>query len=138
MIKQKNKQKLIYIILLIIYLLNALSGIVSATQINSAPLINLGDCGYHLQFWDTKQNAWSYIITTYIGYNYNGKTYPAYCLNADRNGAEHGEYTVDIESTLDNVQVWRVITAGFPYRSASQLGCSTDQDITVATQEVHK
>ena len=135
MIKQKNKQKLIYIILLIIYLLNALSGIVSATQINSAPLINLGDCGYHLQFWDTKQNAWSYIITTYIGYNYNGKTYPAYCLNADRNGAEHGEYTVDIESTLDNVQVWRVITAGFPYRSASQLGCSTDQDAFVATKQ---
>ena len=50
MIKQKNKQKLIYIILLVIYLLNALSGIVTATQIDSAPLVNLGDCGYHLQF----------------------------------------------------------------------------------------
>lgn len=42
MIKQKNK--IIYIMLLIIYLMNALSGIVSATQINNAQILDLGDC----------------------------------------------------------------------------------------------
>ncbi len=42
MVKQKNK--LIYIILLIVYLLNAFSGIVSATQIDNAQIIDMGDC----------------------------------------------------------------------------------------------
>lgn len=82
----KNKKKIIYIALLIIYLLNAFSGIVTATQINNAQIINMGDCGYHLQFWDTKQNTWSYIITTLVGYNYQGQTHYAYCLEADKHG----------------------------------------------------
>lgn len=84
------KKKIVYIILLIIYLLNAFGGIVSATQINDAQIINMGDCGYHLQFWDSDQNAWSYIITKLVGYNYQGKTHYAYCLNADRHGVRRG------------------------------------------------
>lgn len=92
--------------------------------------------GYHLQFWDTKQNAWSYIITTLAGYNYQGQTHYAYCLNADKHGVgEESSYNVNISTLLDNVQVWRTITAGFPYRSAAQLGCSTNEDAFVATKQ---
>lgn len=40
----KQKKKIIYIILLIIYLMNAFSGIVTATQINDAQIVDLGDC----------------------------------------------------------------------------------------------
>ena len=83
MVKQKNK--IIYTILLIVYLLNSFSGIVSAVQISNADIVDLGDCGSHLQFWDTKQNAWSYIITTMAGYYYNGELHYAYCMQADRN-----------------------------------------------------
>lgn len=36
---------------------------------------------------------------------------------------------------LDDVRVWRTVTAGFPYRSAGQLGCSTDEDAFVATKQ---
>lgn len=132
----KNKKKIVYIILLIVYLVNAFSGIVSATQINDAQIIDMGDCGYHLQFWDTKQNAWSYIITTLVGYNYQGQTHYAYCLNADRHGVgEESSYNVNISTLLDDVRVWRTITAGFPYRSAAQLGCSTNEDAFVATKQ---
>lgn len=132
----KNKKKIVYIILLIVYLVNAFSGIVSATQINDAQIIDMGDCGYHLQFWDTKQNAWSYIITTLVGYNYQGQTHYAYCLNADRHGVgEESSYNVNISTLLDDVKVWRTITAGFPYRSAAQLGCSTNEDAFVATKQ---
>lgn len=132
----KQKRKIIYIMLLIIYLMNAFSGIVTATQISDAQILDLGDCGYHLQFWDTKQNAWSYIITTLAGYNYQGQTHYAYCLNGDLHGVgEEDSYKVDVSSVLDNVQVWRTITAGFPYRSAAQLGCSTNEDAFVATKQ---
>lgn len=134
MIKQKNK--IIYIILLLIYLLNSFSGIVSATQINNAQIINLGDCGYHLQFWDTNQSAWSYIITTMVGYNYQGKIHYAYCLDSSTHGVGDADsYNVDITELLDNVQVWRTITSGFPYKSAEQLGCETDEDAFVATKQ---
>ncbi|MBQ3413830.1 MAG: Cys-Gln thioester bond-forming surface protein [Clostridia bacterium] len=132
----KQKKKIIYAILLIVYLLNSFAGIVSAAQISNADIVDLGDCGYHLQFWDTKQNAWSYIITTMAGYYYNGELHYAYCMQADRKGVgENGNYTVNISDLLDNVQVWRTITAGFPYRTAGQLGCSTDQDAFVATKQ---
>ena len=64
----KMKKKIIYILLLLIYLINSFSGIVSAVQINNAQILDLGECERHLQFWDTKQNAWSDIITTYVGF----------------------------------------------------------------------
>ena len=132
----KQKKKVIYIILLIVYLINSFSGIVSATQINNAQVINLGSCGYHLQFWDAKQNAWSYIITTLTGYNYQGKTHYAYCLDKNLNGVgEADSYTVDISKLLDDVRIWRTITSGFPYKTANQLGCETDEDAFVATKQ---
>ena len=132
----KQKKKIIYAILLIVYLLNSFAGIVSAAQISDAEIVDLGDCGFHLQFWDPNQNAWSYIITTMAGYYYNGELHYAYCMQSDRSGVgENGNYTVNIEDLLDNVQVWRTITAGFPYRTAAQLGCNTDQDAFVATKQ---
>ena len=53
----------------------------------------------------------------------------------DMEFGEEDSYKVDVSTLLDNVQVWRTITAGFPYRSASQLGCSTNEDAFVATKQ---
>lgn len=132
----KNRKKIICIILLIIYILNAFSGIVSAIQINNAQIIEMGDCGHHVQFWDSNKNRWAYIITELVGYNYEGQTHYAYCLNSDRHGVGDADsYNVEINTLLDNVQVWRTITAGFPYRSAMQLGCNTNEDAFVATKQ---
>ena len=45
-----KKKKIVSIIMLILILLNSMQGIVSAFDINSAKIEDLGDCGYHLQF----------------------------------------------------------------------------------------
>lgn len=130
------RKKILCIILLFILLANIFNSITSAATINKAEILNLGDCGYHLKYWDESRNLWSYIITTLVGYNYNGKTHYAYCLNRDAHGVGSVEsYNVDIDSLLDNVQIWRTITAGFPYRTASQIGCSTNEDAFVATKQ---
>ncbi len=62
---------------------NILPNTVNATEIQTADLKNGGDCGYHLQFWDSNANNWSYIITTFVYYEENGVQYTAYCLNRD-------------------------------------------------------
>lgn len=131
MIKKLSK-KAIYIMLLIITIMSSFQGIVSATEIDNAFIQYSHNCGYHLQFWDTKQNAWSYVITSYVDYVApNGTRYPAYCLNVDRKGAEAGlDYSVSISSVLDDDRIWRVITNGYPY---SSLGLNND-DAFVATK----
>ena len=41
--------KIISIVLLILILINSMSGIVKAFEVDSAYIENLGDCGHHLQ-----------------------------------------------------------------------------------------
>lgn len=133
----KNKQikKVLSIILIIIYLLNILSySSFATTQITEANLIDLGDCGQHLQYWNESLGVWSYVSTTYVGYSNNGTVYPAYCLDVSKPGAEEGSYTVSIEELLDDVEIWRTITSGFPYKSAAELGLDSDYDAFVATK----
>lgn len=43
-------KKIVSIILLILILVNSMSGIANAFEVNSAYVENLGDCGQHLQF----------------------------------------------------------------------------------------
>lgn len=77
-------KKSVVILMIIMSLLSTFSNIaLASTEINRATIRNGGDCGYHLQFFDTKQNAWSFIITTFAYYEQNGVQYPAYCLNKD-------------------------------------------------------
>ena len=81
---KKYAKKSIALLLVLLSLLSVFSNLVlAATPINSALIKNGGDCGYHLQFWDSDANTWSYIITTYVYYEQNGVQYPAYCLNRD-------------------------------------------------------
>lgn len=48
-------KKSIALIMLLLTIFSAFSNIVFAeTEITSAHLQDRGDCGYHLQFWDTK------------------------------------------------------------------------------------
>ena len=80
-------KKSIAFLMLILTLFSVFTNIfaneVNATEIQTADLKDGGDCGYHLQFWDSDANTWSYIITTYVYYEQNGVQYPAYCLNRD-------------------------------------------------------
>lgn len=85
--KVKTKKGIALIMLILILsttLMNIFTTVVNAqTEIQSAYLKNGGDCGYHLQYWNSQANRWSYIITRFVYYEENGNQYPAYCLNRD-------------------------------------------------------
>ncbi len=130
-------KKSVALIMLLLTIFSVFSNIVFAqTEISSAFLQNKGDCGQHLQFWDTKQNAWSYIITTFVAYTEGGVEYPAYCLDRDLHGVgTAGDYSVSIENVLDDVRVWRTIINGYPYQTPQSMGLENKFDAFVATKQ---
>ena len=135
MIKVKGK-KVIAMLLLILTLCSTFSGFSFATEISEANLQNKGDCGYHLQYWNADKNGWYYIITTFVTYQKDGVEYPAYCLNKEYPGVgEYDGYTVDIDAVLDNVQIWRTIINGYPYKTPAELGVENKYDAFVATKQ---
>ncbi len=76
------------------------------------------------------------IFTTVVMYDYNGKQYPAYCLNKDLPGVTLGNpYSVSIDEYVTNVKVWRAATNGYPYKSCAELGCETVTEAFMATKQ---
>lgn len=130
-------KKIVSIVMLILILLNSMQGIVSAFEIDSAYIENLGKCEMHLQFKSPDMDYWSYVTTTMVGYrDNNGVLHYAYCLNADRNGVgEEEAYTVNVTEILSDVQVWRAVVNGFPYKTPAELGVANEQDAFVATKQ---
>lgn len=89
----------------------------------------------HLQFWDTKQNAWSDVITEYVEYVYNGVHYPAYCANVEKQGVKDGiEYDVNLIEHINDNRIWRVIKNGYPYQTPATIGVANEDDAFVATK----
>ena len=134
--KLNNKTKRIFsIVTLFIILMNSFQGVVSAFEINSAYIEDLGKCEHHLQY-RKNANTWSYIITTMTGYRVNGVLHYAYCINPAINGVgETSPYTVSVSQVLSDARIWRIITNGFPYKSPAELGVATEQDAFVATKQ---
>ena len=133
---KKCAKKGIAILLLVLSLFSVFSNVFAATPISSALIKNGGDCGYHLQFWDTKQNAWSYIITTYVYYEEGGKQYPAYCLQSNLPGVgQSSEYNVSVDDIINDVRLWRVAINGYPYQSPQSMGLENQYDAFVATKQ---
>ena len=129
-------KKIISIVLLIIILINSMQGIVSAIDINTAYIENLGTCEYHLQYYKASAGIWSYIVTTMVGYRENGVLHYAYCLDADKKGVGDEEnYNVEVKELLSDEKVWRAIINGFPYKTAEELGVENEQDAFVATKQ---
>ncbi len=136
--KMREKMAIIMIILLLLssYITPFLN-VVNAFSVSNAYIYTVKETEYHLQFWDTKQNAWSYIITNYVGYTgEDGKFYPAYCLDADKHGVgEEAPYTVTVTEAIQNPEVWRVLFHGFPYKTPGELGVANDYDAFCATKQ---
>ena len=75
-------------------------------------------------------------VLTYVGvYNDGTNEWPAYCMNRVLPGLERGSQTVNIDSVVDNVMVWRAVTNGYPYKSISELGCETEDEAYLATKQ---
>ena len=134
--KTKMKKSVAFLMLLIT-IISSISNIAFAsTEISGAELKDGGQCEYHLQFWDTNQNAWSYIITHYVYYTENGAEYPAYCLDRTTQGVgEAGEYGVDVTSVIEDVRIWRLVMNSYPYQSPETLGLDNKYDAFVATKQ---
>lgn len=76
------------------------------------------------------------VLTTYVVYQKNGVEYPAYCIDPGIDGVgEKGSYTVKVNSLLNDVMLWRVITNGYPYKTISELGCNTKEEAYTATKQ---
>lgn len=76
------------------------------------------------------------IRTHMAVYNKDGVEYPAYCMNRDLPGVEIGfSQTVDVDSFVSNVMVWRAIINGYPYKTIEELGCKTEEEAYLATKQ---
>ncbi|MEE1389413.1 MAG: SpaA isopeptide-forming pilin-related protein [Clostridia bacterium] len=76
------------------------------------------------------------IHTHLAVYKKDGKEYPAYCMDRELPGVEIGRtQTVDVKQLVNNVMVWRAIINGYPYKSISELGCNTEEEVYLATKQ---
>lgn len=76
------------------------------------------------------------IRTTYVAYIKDGVEYPAYCLDVTLDGVgERGEYVVNGADKLRNIEVWRAIINGYPYKSLEELGAANGQEAFTATKQ---
>ena len=113
---RNNIKMIVSTMLAIIIVLCTMNTIVqAATEITSADLSYVKDCGSHLQAKDS--NSWYTIVASYIEYKApNGQIYPAYCLDNTKPGVGNPSigdlpdgYTVNITKMLDNNKVYRAV-----------------------------
>ena len=76
------------------------------------------------------------IRTTYVAYIKDGVEYPAYCLDVTLDGVgERGEYVVNGADKLRDINVWRAIINGYPYKTLEELGAANGQEAFTATKQ---
>lgn len=100
-----------------------------AFDIGTKELISLGECERLLTYNGTP------IKTTYIVYEKDGVQYPAYCLDVTLPGVESGSYSVNGGSKIQNVDVWKAIINGYPYKTLETLGAANEQEAFTATKQ---
>lgn len=126
-------KKLISIILIILMIIGTMvvpSKVQASFSIDSAELYSKGVYEGYLGYGNMG------IIFNYVVYKKDGKEYPAYCLNKDLDGVtESVTYSVSTKELLTNTKVWRTIINGYPYKTASQLGCNTNEEAFLATKQ---
>ncbi len=121
-------KKITITLLLFLIIINSLS-YCFAFDIGTKDLISLGECERLLTHDGIP------VKTTYVVYQKDGINYPAYCLDKDLPGIEAGSYSVNGSSKLQNVEVWRAIINGFPYKSIAELGAANEQEAFTATKQ---
>lgn len=124
------KKVIILTVLMIIILTAIFSNISNAIQMSSAEVYISGRSPVLLKYGNMN------VATTIVVYQKDGIEYPAYCLQRDLDGVgEEPSYTVDTNTLLSNVMVWRAIINGYPYKTIEQLGCQTREEAFLATKQ---
>lgn len=138
----KNVKKLVGVMLIVITLIIAIGTYSSAaTDITSADIKYVKDCGSHLQAKD--KNGWYTIVASYVEYMApNGVKYPAYCLDNTKPGVGNSiigdlpeGYKVDVSKVLENNQVYTAVINGYPYKTPKDLGVEDKYDAYIATKQ---
>lgn len=135
--KIKTKISIIMVVLLLLSYLNPFIYKAKAVSISNAQIYSVKDPEYHLQYWNSERNVWSYLITYYVGYTgQDGNFYPAYCLDVNTHGVgEEQPYSVTVTEAIQNQEVWRVLCNGYPYKTPEELGVENDYDAFCATKQ---
>lgn len=122
------KKIVLSLLLLISFISYAFSSF--AIETGTYELYSKGVCEYLLNYQGKSR------ITEYVVYNKNGKEYPAYCLNVERKGVDSNKnYSVNVSDKLYDVNVWRTILNGYPYKSIQELGVATKEEAFTATKQ---
>ncbi|MDO5151496.1 MAG: SpaA isopeptide-forming pilin-related protein [Oscillospiraceae bacterium] len=73
----------------------------------------------------------------YVAYSKDGKTLPAYCVNPNVPGVGSegvNSYNVEVKGKITNEAVWKVLINSYPYKTLSELGAQTEEEVFYATK----
>lgn len=77
------------------------------------------------------------IYVPYVAYLKDGKYMPAYCMNPNVSGVGSdgvNSYNVIANSKITNEAVWKVLINSYPYKSLSELGVESEEEVFYATK----
>lgn len=124
------------IISIILSLLMIIGIIILPTKSKAVFTIDKADLYSKGTYSDYLRYAGTGIVFDYVVYQKDGQEYPAYCLNKNLKGANGGfSYSVDVNELLTDVEVWRTIINGYPYKTPQELGCNTKEEAFLATKQ---
>lgn len=76
------------------------------------------------------------LTCIYIVYQKDGIEYPSYCLNLELDGAtEDFSYSVNVDNLITDMEIWRTVINGYPYKTPEELGCKTKEEAYLATRQ---
>ena len=102
----------------------------ASIPINEAYLYSKGTYSDYLRYGGVG------IVFDYVVYQKDGQEYPAYCLNREAKGVNSDlSYSVGINELLTDVEVWRTIINGYPYKTYQELGCANKEEAFLATKQ---
>ncbi len=126
----KIKRIISITLLMIIVFGNIIFPVISEAKSNEATLYATHRFGSLL----TRNGA--VLTCLYIVHNEDGIEYPAYCLNLELDGATQDfSYTVSTDNLLTDMELWRTVVNGFPYKTPEELGCQTNEEAYLATRQ---
>ena len=74
-------------------------------------------------------------MVSYVEYQGDGISYPAYCLDKTKPGVETVPYTVSISGIINDIGLWRRIINGYPYKTIEELGVANNKEAFTATKQ---
>lgn len=119
------------VISMILISLLVITYFVPVFAVNKALLYMTHYTNYYLKFSNGNE-----VRTAVVVYNYNGKEYPAYCVEPNKDGVgELPSYEVQFKDILNDNGLWRIVTNGYPYKTPQQMGLNNTDEAYMATKQ---